>query len=151
MMYETNFFPFLNASLTPSSFTASRKIIEEKTQRPYSKFRAHNSSNKIKWIEVLLGTPLYEYRKTIVNLVLAPYLINIRQLQYDDAFAIIKSWLELCAVKRKLNFHAESMINTALRTAQKSGYKPMRLDTLKPRNPEIYKEFVYVESPNRRH
>ena len=61
------------------SWLATRKIIAEKSQRPDSKFRADNSSNKINWIEVLLKTPLDDYRKTIVNLVFAPYLVNIRQ------------------------------------------------------------------------
>ena len=121
---------------------ATRKIIAEKSQRPISKFRADKSSSKINWIEVLLKTPLDDYRKTIVNLVLAPYLINIRQLEYQAAFNIIKSWLEQCASLRQLYFGADSLTGNALATASKTGYKPMRLDTLKARNPEIYKELA---------
>jgi Primase X len=120
------------------SWLASRKIIEEKSQSPNSKFRATKSSSKINWIEVLLKT----YRKTIVNLVLAPYLVNIRRLAYEKAFEIIKQWLELCAAKRQLDFNVDSLISNALHNAKNSGYKPMRLDTLKTRNPEIYKELA---------
>ena len=50
---------------------------------------------------MLLGTPLDDYRKTIVNLVLAPYLVNIRRLEFEKAFEIIKEWLELCSLKRE--------------------------------------------------
>jgi hypothetical protein len=97
-----------------------------------------NSTGRINWIEVLLSTLLDDYRKTIVNLVLAPYLCNIRQLQFDAAFTIIKSWLELCAAQRKLDFNANYLINAALVNASKTNYKPMRLNTLRERNPAIY-------------
>ncbi len=101
-------------------------------------FERNSTQNEIQWIESLLSTPLDDYRKTIVNLVLAPYFVNIRQIEFANGFTIIKRWLESCAVKRKLNFYAEPTINAALHTAQKSGYKPMRLDTLKARNLAIY-------------
>ena len=119
---------------------ASRKISEEKIfHRSYSKFRAAKSSpNKIKWIEKFLKTPLEDYRKTTVNLILAPYLVNIRRVENKKAFEIIKGWLELCSVQRKLNFPATYLINAALLNAQKTNYKPMRLDTLKQKNPTVY-------------
>ena len=118
---------------------ATRKIIAEKSQRSISKFRADNNSNKINWIEILLKTPLDDYRKTIVNLILAPYLINFRRLANKKAFEIIKEWLESCSARRKLYLNVNSLISNALHNALKSCYKPMWLDTLKARNPEIYK------------
>ncbi len=108
-----------------------------------SKFESSNKNftpRKIEWIEILLKTPLDDYRKTIVNLVLAPYLINIRRLHYESAFTIIKEWLERCASLRQLYFGADSLTGNALQTAKNSRYKPMRLDTLKRRNPAIYEE-----------
>jgi hypothetical protein len=102
------------------------------------KITGNFTQSKIDWIELLLSTPLDDYRKTIVNLVLAPYLCNIRQLQFDTAFAIIKDWLELCAALRKLDFNARYLTNQALVNARKTNYKPMRLNTLKERNPAIY-------------
>ena len=104
----------------------------------------NSAPRKIEWIEILLKTPLDDYRKTIVNLVLAPYLINIRQLEYQAAFDIIKSWLERCASLRKLGFGTESLTGNALATASKTGYKPMRLDTLKQRNAAVYRELKLI-------
>jgi len=124
------------------SWLATRKILAEKSQCPNSKFRADNSSNKINWIEILLRRPLDDYRKTIVNLILAPYLVNIRGFANKNAYEIIKVWLELCAAQTKLNFNAHYLTNTALLNARKTNYKPMRMDTLKTRNPEIYKELA---------
>ena len=97
-----------------------------------------NSGLRINWIEVLLKTPLDDYRKTIINLVLAPYLVNIRQIEYEKAVEIIKIWLEICNCLRKIDFNSDYVIGNALSTAKNTGYKPMRLDTLKARNPTVY-------------
>ena len=105
-----------------------------------SKFANNNKGSKINWIESLLKTPLDDYRKTIVNLVLAPYLVNIRQIEYQTAFAIIKEWLEQCATYGGYTFVADSLTGNALQTAKNSRYRPMRLDTLKQRNPTIFGE-----------
>jgi Primase X len=43
------------------------------------------------WIEKLLQTPIDDYRKNAVSLILVPYLINIRKLSYDDALNAISS------------------------------------------------------------
>ena len=48
---------------------------------------------EIKWIEKLLQTPVDDYRKNAMALILAPYLLNIKKLTYDDAFNIINEWL----------------------------------------------------------
>ena len=44
----------------------------------------------------------------------------------------------------QLDFGADCLTGNALATASKTGYKPMRLETLKARNPEIYKELALV-------
>ena len=35
--------------------------------------------HSISWIEILLQTPIEDYRKNAIGLILAPYLINIRK------------------------------------------------------------------------
>jgi hypothetical protein len=42
------------------------------------------------WIEKILQTPFPDCRKIIVDLVLAPYLINIKKLSYDESYQIIR-------------------------------------------------------------
>jgi hypothetical protein len=59
--------------------------------------------NTIPWIEKLLETPIYDYRKNAVNLILAPYLINIRKLSYENALNIIDNWLTECGKLRQLD------------------------------------------------
>ena len=65
---------------------------KNQTER-YHAFRG----NTISWIEKLLQTPIDDYRKTTVNLILAPYLINIKKVSYEDALNIIDKWLSKSA------------------------------------------------------
>jgi hypothetical protein len=57
-------------------------------------YHTHTFRGKtITWIEKLLQTPIDDYRKTAISLILARYLINIKKLSYDNALNIINSWL----------------------------------------------------------
>ena len=125
------------------AWLASKNLAERQNcNKNYYRNSSAQANNKIQWIEALLNTAVDDYRKTIVNLILAPYFVNIRGLANKNAYEIIKEWLELCAAKRKLDFNVDSLIGNALHNAVKTGYKPMRLHTLKIRNHEIYKELA---------
>ena len=92
-----------------------------------------------KWIEKnLLKTALNDYRKTTVNLILAPYLVNIRKLSLKQGTNVIQKWLELCKTERPLDFNPRAHTIAALTTAKKSGYKPMSLSTLRLKNHALY-------------
>lgn len=101
----------------------------------------NNSNNaEIKWIEnKLLQTALNDYRKTIINLVLAPYLANERKLSFEQCRKIIERWLDMCRAERELDFNTKTFINTALIRTRKSGYKPMSLNKLKLKNRTVYR------------
>jgi hypothetical protein len=48
------------------------------------------------WIEKLLYTPLDDYRKFVMWLILAPYLINIRKCSTYETSDMMKNWLDMC-------------------------------------------------------
>jgi len=122
------------------SWLATKRITQEVILKKYSSVKLERrSKGKIQWIESLLKIPLDDYRKTIVKLVLAPYLVNLRRLHHDNAFEIINNWLDSCAKLRKLEFNLKYLINDVIVSAAKTDYMPMRIDTLKKRNPEIYR------------
>src|ERR671937_1347387 len=91
-------------------------------------------SNTIPWIEKLLETPIDDYRKNAVSLILAPYLINIKKLSYDDAFNIINTWLSKCGELRQLDHNFNYIMKYAIKRSIKSRYKPLKFDTLKLKN-----------------
>jgi len=91
-------------------------------------------SNMIGWIEKLLQTPIDDYRKNAVSLILAPYLINIKKLSYDTALNIINSWLTKCGKLRQLDQNFDYTVRYALKYCAKNGNRPLKFDTLKLKN-----------------
>jgi len=106
------------------------------------KYRVKNnnlpSRTLIPWIEILLETPIEDYRKNALSLILAPYLINVKKLSYDDAFNIIKDWLNRCDSIKRLDSNFNYRIKYALENSIKNGYLPMKFETLKEKNRALY-------------
>jgi Primase X len=94
--------------------------------------------NTIPWIEKLLETSIDDYRKNAINLILAPYLINVRKVSYDIALNIINSWLVKCGELRQLDQDFNYLVRYALKYCAKNGNRPLKLDTLKTKNLLLY-------------
>ncbi len=123
----------------------TRQKKQQETAAAYSRYNSaiQSSIQRRKWIEDnLLQTALNDYKKTIVTLVLAPYLLNIQCLAFEQPSSIIQQWLDLCKTERTLDFNAKHFVNGALIAARKSRYKPMSLSTLKQRNCTLYQRIV---------
>jgi hypothetical protein len=55
-----------------------------------------------------------------------------------EALPIIKEWLEGCNKYRKLDFNINYLVNNALINSTKTGYKPMKLETVKDRYVDLF-------------
>jgi hypothetical protein len=99
---------------------------------------AKATSTKRVWIEILLDTPIGDYRKNALRRIIAPYLINIKKLTYDDAFNVTKDWLNKCDKIMPLDFHVNTKIKDSLRGATSVCYLPMGFSNLKEENAELY-------------
>ncbi len=100
----------------------------------HNKNRHNNLNYYYEWIEEkILENPFEDCRKIIVDLILAPYLINIKKLSYQESYQIIREWLDRCDSLNKLdnarNF--ESRICYALKTAENKGIGPMSQEKIK--------------------
>lgn len=86
----------------------------------------------ITWIENLLNNSegMIDFRKLMIDLVIAPYLVNIKQYDYDTAYSKITEWLDKCGRRRRLDFNPRYKVNYALKRSLKTGIKPMKLDTM---------------------
>jgi hypothetical protein len=100
---------------------------------------AKRTPAKRMWIETLLDIPIGDYRKEAIRRIIAPYLINIRKLVYDDAFNVAKDWLHSCDKMRPLDFNANVRIKDAIRAAARVGYLPMAFNDLKSEDVELYR------------
>jgi hypothetical protein len=120
-------------------YLADRKLKElnnmqnNKTETPHT-FRG----NTISWIEKLLETPIDDYRKNAVSLILAPYLINIKKVSYDSALNAINSWLRKCGKLRQLDQNFDYTVRYALKYSAKNGDRPLKFDSLKLKNKILY-------------
>ncbi len=70
--------------------------IETKPIRKRKKQKQKLKENKIEWIEKLLEKGFSDGRKRLINLVFAPYLTNVRNLDIEEAISIINDWLSKC-------------------------------------------------------
>jgi Primase X len=77
-------------------YLADRKVQDFNMQRKQTQGHHTFRCNTIPWIEKLLKTPIEDYRKNTVSLILAPYIINVKKLSYDVALNIINNWLSKC-------------------------------------------------------
>ncbi|HEY7569883.1 MAG TPA: DNA primase noncatalytic subunit PriX [Nitrososphaeraceae archaeon] len=138
-----------NISLLVGSFCAylTDKRLKEEDRRQQLKYNSRNfreMSNKgdIHWIETLLLTPIHDYRKYAIWRILAPYLINVKRLSYEQAYSIIKQWLKQCSNLRRLDFHPDVRIREGL-TGASRGYPPVSYQKLRDENIMLY-ETLYT-------
>jgi hypothetical protein len=83
------------------------------------------------WIEKLLETPIPDVRHRVVNLILAPYLINVKGLDEEAAFQVISKYIERCKEldpNTKIN---DTYIRYQCRYAKRRGLKPLSLSRAK--------------------
>jgi hypothetical protein len=120
-------------------YLADRKLKEFNNMQK-NKIESHHAfrADTIPWIEKLLQTPIDNYRKNAVSLILAPYLINIKKVPYDAALNIINSWLSKCGELRQLDQNFDYTVRYALKYSAKNGQRPLKLDSLKTKNLMLY-------------
>jgi non-catalytic primase subunit PriX-like protein len=93
------------------------------------------SPNRIEWIERLLRTPLNDNRKYCLLHVLAPYLVNVKNLPTEESAKILEIWLLHCSKLRPLDFNPYIEIKSRLKYVK--DYRPMGLSKLRTDNKEL--------------
>ncbi len=77
------------------------------------------------WIAKLLTTPIPDVRHRVVNLVLAPYLVNIRKMGVEEATKVITAYIERCKELEPNTRINESYIRYQCKYAQSKGSRPL--------------------------
>lgn len=117
--------------------------LAKKCAKPYHHPNSSNKNNNsflpIDWIELLLQTPLKDYRKYCIWRILSPYLIVKRKIAYNESYNIIQNWLNECEKLQPLNFDSNLKINEGLDGALNTRCYPISFKDLKHENLELYK------------
>jgi hypothetical protein len=79
-----------------------------------------------------------DYRMNAIWRILAPYLINIKNLTYEESYNIIKEWLDKCSFTKPLDSNPSYYIKYNLKNAIRVKYFPMKFDDLKAENIKLY-------------
>ena len=122
-------------------YLITQKIKEFNKKREIGRrsgYHFNTEHNNKFWIEKLVDTPISDFRKNATNLILAPYLINIKKVSYQQSFDILTDWLQKCNSFKKLDFNPNYLVKHALTTTIEKRIPPMKLVTLKDRNLELY-------------
>jgi hypothetical protein len=68
-------------------------------------------TNTIKCIEKrILDQPLSDHRKHIIWRILSLYLLNVKKLPKEEAYSVMKEWLDKCDKLERLNFNSKIKI-----------------------------------------
>jgi Primase X len=134
--------PPIQPMLTPFKIWLTQKRIDEElkkdTQFQMTVYRSQESTNTIKWIEKgILDHPLSDHRKYIIWRILSPYLLNVKKLPKEEAYSVMKEWLDKCDKVEKLTFNLKIKIKDGLKGASK-GYLPISMEKLKEENRQLY-------------
>ena len=86
------------------------------------------------YVEDLLAHPVSDGRHRLTWLVLAPYLVNVKKLDDEQAIEKIRAFVaaagETSAMRRFVEYN--------VRRARRNGLLPPRFSTLKTEHPDIY-------------
>jgi hypothetical protein len=124
----------ISKGLPIKSSDLPKQVIEySKTLRFKTIAKAEQSSKKGSeaWIEKLLQTPIADVRHRTVNLILAPYLVNTKGFDVEQAAKIIIEYIERCRAidpNTKIN---ERYIEYQCDYAKKKGLRPLSLSRAK--------------------
>ena len=99
--------------------------------------RSFKPRNKIKWIERLLEIPISDGRHRAVNLIFAPYFMNILKVDEATALEKIMEWIGKCN-ELSLTKVNQNYVLYQLRYSKKRGLKPLGKAKLK----EVFSDVV---------
>jgi hypothetical protein len=122
-------------------FTAAAKARQKK---PINHFGLANNNNNgfQSWIERVLQTPIEDFRKFTVDLILAPYLITTKHMSKSEAYRTIMHWALQCSRLGKLRPSVNSFsdkVRYSLEYTERKGMKPLGWTKLVNEYPDVYK------------
>jgi hypothetical protein len=106
-----------------------RAVLEyaKEVKIPIPKVEVRRGPGNIYWIDKLLATPIFDARHRTVNLILAPYLVNIKGMPVDKAAGIISNYIALCKVVNPDTRITDRYIRYQCEYAKAHGMRPLSL------------------------
>lgn len=97
------------------------------------------------WIENnLLEKPISDHRKYTIDLILAPFLTNIKHLSYNETCSMIDRWILRCNSVNRLQpslLFFEDKIKNAVGSSIQKRILPIKKETMAAKYPEWFSDF----------
>ena len=100
----------------------------------YVPVRSQRAGRGYLYVENLFAHPVSDGRHRLVWLVLAPYLVNVRKVENDEAIDRIRAFVSVAGETRDMKRFVEYNV----RRARRNGLLPPTLSTLKTEHPDLY-------------
>ncbi|MDE1854992.1 MAG: DNA primase noncatalytic subunit PriX [Candidatus Micrarchaeota archaeon] len=127
----------IDRKIIPKEVAEAAKLLKPQEKKIALVSRAGSYS----WIEKLLATPIADVRHRSVNLIFAPYLVNVKGLDEESAARTIIDYIERC---KKINPNTkinESYIKYQCKYAKNKGLRPLSMTKAR----ELLKEVAEFE------
>jgi hypothetical protein len=96
-------------------------------------------SRRYDWVEKIIERGLSDGRKRFILYVLSAYLVNVKGLSEEEALQVVQEFLEnSCRNHGRCDKVYESFICGDLRRVRSKGLRPMSLEKLREKDPELY-------------
>ncbi len=119
----------------PSNIPAAIKPVLEEIQAKIPRPRTLPSS-KYEYIEKILQANIQDGRHRILWLILPPYLVNVKRMSDEEAFDVIKRYVDKVGWKEG---RADRLILYNIRRARRIGLLPPTLERLSQSSPSLYR------------
>jgi hypothetical protein len=120
------------------AYLIDQKLKQRQRDRQLRQQEYSTTPGTISWIEKLLTMSIADHRKYCIWHILAPYLINVRKLQDNEATDTIREWLKRCDSVKRISFDETSRIRYNIQSVRKKGYYPIGWNQLKTDNVGLY-------------
>jgi hypothetical protein len=94
--------------------------------------------NKYWYIDKILQTPIEDFRKRSIDLLLAPFLITVKDMSADAAEQIMLNWLDRCSALKPLDFDAAKRVKEKIDYVRESNYFPLGEEKFKAQDPDLF-------------
>ena len=145
--------PKINPLLYPFYiWIAGEKIKEiDQLQKLNKKRKKYNvsSSSSIDWIEEkILQAQISDHRKFVSHWILSRYLINVKHMNPDEAYAVLKDWSMGCNGVKALSpstTEFDKRIRYDIKEAVKTGKAPIGKKLLEEMNKDLYAMLFFIK------
>ena len=99
------------------------------------------------WIDILLDTPVSDGRHRIITYILAPYLINVRNLDTSKAIKILEDWVARCNSYKPMGGNFKAFVRHACYNAYKFKHEPKDLKYFSKNYKKLYRMISSIIDP----